>query len=216
MVQEHRQRDVQMKAKLDTLTTKLKSYEKARVSMVTKNQHIVAEMRKLQKGGKAAKSTLGVHPHDDNKSAGNMQRELSKLRREHKKLSNELDVEHERNSNLQKKIKRVAAERDRHSGGGGSGDGNVAAQKLKRVEKERKRLDQECQAKTKKNEEMFLRLKKEERRCAKALENYSEAQAKMGAFNQQMKEVNRRAAELQTVTEERDKAWEDMEKVRVP
>ena len=52
LIKEHRLRDVNMQSKLDTLNQKLKSYEKARQSMVTKNQHIVAEMRKLQKGPK--------------------------------------------------------------------------------------------------------------------------------------------------------------------
>merc|ERR1719203_1310061 len=162
------------------MAQKMKGYEKARVSMVTKNQNIVAEMRRLQKGKHSKqKSSLGVHPHDDIQSTANMQRELTKLRRQYKTVLNDRDVEHERNENLQKKIKRVTMEKDRLKGGASGGDGNVAAQKLKRLEKEKKRLDQECQAKTKKNEEMFLRLKKEERRCGKALEDYSELQAKM-------------------------------------
>ena len=182
---------------------------------ITKDVSISSENAKFlhNVGNLHFKGIIGQHPHDDNQSSANMQRELSKLRKQTTKLKNDFDMEHERNVNLQKKIKRLAAEKDRNSGGAGSGDGNVNAQRVKRLEKEKKRLDAECQAKTKKNEEMFLRLKKEERRCSKALENYSDLQAKMGAFNAQMKDVNKRAAELQTVTEERDKAWEDIEKV---
>ena len=83
--------------------------------------------------------------------------------------------------------------------------------KLKRLEKEKERLEQEVAAKTKKNEDMFLKLGKYQRDYGVLEEKNAELEARLGQYTTQIKEIGKRTAVLKRVTEERDQGLVDIE-----
>jgi len=208
MKETHKLETVKLTSTCDQLRQKLKSYEKARQSMVGKQQNIQEQMRKLQ----ATQSRRTALQSTKDVSASN-QREVSLLKKQLKNLNNELEAEQERNRNLQKKLTRVVSASQTEDDGKTT-TSQVSANKLKRLEKEREKLEQECAAKSKKMDDMFLKLGKHQRDITLMEERNAELEAKLGSYTTQIKEINKRALELSSVTDDRDRAFSEIHELQ--
>jgi len=203
----HKLEMVKMKATIDGQNSKIKSYEKARQSMVGTQQNIQQQMRKLKKT-KQMKSGL-IQVNKDQSAAS--QREISVLRKQLKNITNELEAEQERKRNLQKKLTRVITANNNESKG--SGNSTVSMNKLKRLQKEKDKLEQECIAKTKKMDEMFLKYGSKDRKYQMMEDENADLKAKLGSYTAQIKEINKRTMELQSITDDRDRCLLDLEQL---
>merc|ERR1712176_1119380 len=125
-------------------------------------------------------------------------------------MGNELEAEQERKRNLQKKLTRVISANNKENDKSG-GNSTVSMNKLKRLEKDKDRLEQEVAAKANKMDEMFLKLGAKERKDKKVFEENAELKAKLGSYNTQIKEINKRTMELQSITDDRDRCLVDIE-----
>eukprot|EP01084_Bolivina_argentea_P269729 458480_1 len=200
----HKDEVRKLKRVIEQQGQKITSYEKIRSQLISEKQNIQTQMRKLQGKGKKAHALKSKR---DMSAAS--QREISVLKKQIKNLTNELEAEQERKRNLQRKLTRVIS--SNNASKDGNANSTVSQNKLRRIEKERNRLEQECLAKTKKMDEMFLKLGSKERKYAQVSEENAELQAKLGSFTTQMKEINKRTMELQSITDDRDRALQDIE-----
>merc|ERR1712244_73872 len=139
------------------------------------------------------------------------QREISVLRKQLKNITNELEAEQERKRNLQKKLTRVITANNNESKG--SGNSTVSMNKLKRLQKEKDKLEQECIAKTKKMDEMFLKYGSKDRKYQMMEDENADLKAKLGSYTAQIKEINKRTMELQSITDDRDRCLLDLEQL---
>merc|ERR1712115_209019 len=131
------------------------------------------------------------------------------LKKQLRNLQNELEAEQERKRNLQRKLTRlISSNKDTDRSGGNN---TVSMNKLKRLEKEKDRLQQECDAKTQKMEEMFLKYGKSSRKFSNLEQENADLKAKLGSYTTQIKEINKRTMELQSITDDRDRCLQDIE-----
>merc|ERR1712130_866308 len=186
---------------MGTAKNKLKLQEKHRQSMVASQSKIKTQLLALKKEKKPLQS-------GKNQNAAS-QREINVLKKQLKNLTNELELEKDRKQNAQRKLTRViAANKDNDKSGNGS---TVSMNKLKRLEKEKDRLEQECLAKTKKMDEMFLKYGHSNRKFGNLEQENAELKAKLGSYTTQIKEINKRTMELQSITDDRDRCLLDIE-----
>merc|ERR1712129_130265 len=92
---------------------------------------------------KAHKSKMNLQLGKNESAAS--QREMTVLKKQLRNLTNELEAEQERKRNLQRKLQRVLGNMNKGDTKSG-GSNTVSMNKLKRLEKEKDRLEQECLA----------------------------------------------------------------------
>merc|ERR1712154_421209 len=66
-------------------------------------------------------------------------------------------------------------------------------------------------AKTQKMEEMFLKYGKSSRKFSNLEQENADLKAKLGSYTTQIKEINKRTMELQSITDDRDRCLQDIE-----
>eukprot|EP01084_Bolivina_argentea_P099771 179301_1 len=203
----HKLEVVKMKRLIDSQNTKIKGYEKARKAMVEQQSKIQAQMRTLRTHKSKIKSNI---KNSKSESAAS-QREISVLKKQLTNLQNELEAEQDRKRNLQRKLARVISAGNKQSDKLNGANSTVSYNKLKRLEKEKGKLEQEVVAKSKKMDDMFLRLGSRERKMSKLVEENAELKAQLGTLTSQLREGNRHTNEFDAVVDERDRAFAEIE-----